>query len=324
MFSGHNDNNLNRRYVPSNNYPPPSSGNPFNRFNSSTNTKQYNNFDQAYNGVPTMIDPINYANQNNLIHNNVGDSVLNESIVDYYLNIDSLDRDIKTYLNPFNFTVKFNTIAGGTMQTIEKGQIKSTYFPSAPGPLINKEFRNIKYIKLDSIVLPQYSDIIYCSSEHKNIFNPDSYLVDDRFVTLEIDEITDCNRVYSSSDNGVRVDPITNQSIVPPKPFGIIFPDTKFGKHYYSGVPYNASKIYKSTDLGNIKRLTIKLYDSMGVPLNYDNLYTYDQLQTAAKAGHPISTCDLRHPLNKNIQLHMSFVVGVVEGHVNNNTKFER
>lgn len=310
---GYNDNNQGRQNVPSN-IVPNMQGNPFGRYNPITtnsirSTQQFN-FNKSFIPNEQVIEPIDYRNQNNLMHNNVGENVLNESVIEYKMNIDSLDRDIKTYLDPFNYVVKFN--------------IPSSVSATATGPLINKDFRNVKYIKLDSIVLPQYSNIMYCPKEKKYILAPDSYLPDDRFVTLQITELTDDNKVYSTSDNGFRINPHTGESVIPPKPFGIIYPDTKLGKYYYTGTPYNSNTIYKSTELANIKRLSIRFYDSFGIPLHYDKLFTFDQLNEAYADGEPIPITDVRHPYNKNIQNHMTFIVGVVEGHINNNTKFER
>jgi hypothetical protein len=37
----------------------------------------------------------------------------------------------------------------------------------------------------------------------------------------------------------------------------------------------------------------------------------------------PISTSDIRHPLNRRLQVHVSFIIGVIESQINTNTKFE-
>lgn len=334
--AGFNDNNFNRRRLPSNVYPPEGGmyGNPQNRFNQLTTNTQHNmktlpsmsNFDQAFKTNNPMIEKIDYTNRNQLIHNNVGASVLDETVVEYRINIDSLDRDINTYTNPFNFVVSFNAPSGGSVRTevLKGGKLTTVndYFPGQPGPLINKEFRNVKYIKLDSIVLPQFSNNKK-DEDGDWILDPKSYLVDDRFVVLEIRELDDSHRIYSTSDNGYRIDPSTGKKLIAPKPFGIIFPDTKLGHVYYTGTPYNANKIFKNSYLGNLRKMSIKLYDSFGNSLEYDNLFTGRQLELAKQAGNPIPITDVRHPLNPKIQVHYTFIVGVVEGHVNTDTKLE-
>jgi hypothetical protein len=334
--SGYNDNNFNRSRMPSNQYPPNGGmlGNPFGRFNQlSTNEMQMmknlpsmSNFNDSFAKNDPMIEPLNYTNQNELLHNNVADQVLDEHVVEYRLDIDSLDRDIKTYPNQFNFTIHFAPQPGGTVRTeiIQNGQTKTVNdrFQGAPKPHITKEFRNVKYVKLDSIVLPQYSDLKREDDEY--VVDEDSYLVDDRFVALGIKELTDSDiRIYSTSDDSVRVTQNGN-ILTPSRNFATIFPDKRLGKFYYVGTPYNGSKIYNNSLLGNIKKLTIQFYDSCGEQLKFSNMFSFNDLIQAEKQGCPLPLDDLRHPLNKKTQVYLSLIVGVVESQVNTNTQFER
>jgi hypothetical protein len=155
------------------------------------------------------------------------------------------------------------------------------------------------------------------------VFDPDSFLAEDRFTVLEISELTDCNRIYSTSDNGYRLNPETMERVIPPSPFGIIFPDIKLGKNYYTGTPYNANKIYKHASLGNIDKMSVKLYNSYGNLLKYDHQYTWYQIECAFKNNDPIPLTDIRHPYNKKIQIHMVFIIGVIESNINTDTKFD-
>jgi len=335
--AGINDNNFNRKNVPSNIYPPNGGmlGSPFGRYNPlSTNERllmnnitPMNNFNEAYKKNEPIIEKINYTNKNNILHNNIAENVLDEHIVEYRINIDSLDRDIKVNPDPFSFTVRFNGASDGIIRSevIRNGEykIENKFAAGAPRPVINKEFRNIKYIKLDSIILPQFSNIIETENSEFR-FDPNSYLIDDRFIILGIDELTDCNRNYSTSDNNYHVDYTNGKKVNPPVPFGLIFPDSKLGNIYYTGTPYNAGKIYKSSLLGNIDRLSIKLYDSCGIPLKYNNLFSFNEIIEANKKDEPVCLSDIRHPLNKKIQVHLSFIIGVVESQINTNTKFYR
>lgn len=277
-------------------------------------------FNHSYQNQPSLINKIDYSNQNNTVHNNLGNNVLDESVVEYKINIDSLDRDYNVYPNPFDFVVNFNAPSRGLVRTevLKNGKLVTVNdkFPGTPGPLINKEFRNVKYIKLDSVVLPQYSNNMK-DENGKYVFDPDSYIVDDRFVVLAVDEFSDMSHVYSTCDNSYRINYTTGRKVVPPKPFGIIYPDTKLGNSYYTGTPYNSNKIYNSTQLGNLRKMSIKLYDSFGTPLGYNSMFNAEDL----KCNDDIS--DIRHPLNRKIQTHFTFIVGVVEGHVNTDTKLE-
>lgn len=338
---GYNDNNQGRQRVPSNIFPPHGGmrGNEAGRFNQlTTNTQNLmknlpsmSNFNKAYQPNTQMIEPINYVNQNNLIHNNVSDHVLDEHVVEYRINIDSLDRDISVYRDPFKFTVKFNpssnSIYHTKVRTNSKNNKKETklvesLLKGSPRPHINKEFKNVKYVKLDSVILPQYSGIKEVDGEY--VFDKSKFLVDDRFVVLRIKELDDDKgiRVYDTGDGSIRVD--DNGSSHPyPKPFGIIFPDKLLGRNYYTGTPYHASKIYRNSTLGNITQLTIEFFDSCGAPIRIDDLFDNVKLDKCSEEGNELPTSDLRHPLNKKIQVHLSLIIGVVEGQINTNTKFE-
>jgi len=63
------------------------------------------------------------------------------NIYEYTLKIDSIDRNINNYPNPFNFKVRFNqgdNLSGG-------------------GPSIFRRFNNVKYINLESVCIPRYN-----------------------------------------------------------------------------------------------------------------------------------------------------------------------
>lgn len=337
---GFNDNNFNRKAFPSNIYPNHNTngtngtygmtGNPFGNYNPlSTNTQSNMNnlpsmtsFDKAFAQHDPIIERMNYTNQNNLIHNNVAPIVLDENIVEYRLFIDSVDRDIQTYPNPFNFTVHFNGLARGGVRTeiqkYGKTVAVNEYFPGTPGPLINKEFKNVKYIRLESIVLPQFAKYTQSDQEHgKFIPDEEHYLPDDRFIALVINELTDESLYLSTGDSGNnRIDHITKNNIIPPKPFEYIFPDNRLGRKYYTGKTYgSASRIYQKPLLGNIKKLTLQLYDSYGNLLSYDHINKH--------VDKTVDITDIRHPLNKNIQVNYTFVIGVVESMINTNVKYE-
>ena len=71
-----------------------------------------------------------------LIHQNIQANVLSEFIKENTMVIDSLDRNVTRWPNAFNFRVKFN--------------------PSSTdkGPVILKNFENVRYIRLERAILP--------------------------------------------------------------------------------------------------------------------------------------------------------------------------
>lgn len=330
---GTNDNNMARQHVPSNVFPPNGglNGNPFNRFNPLTTNTMANmsqmpsmsNFKKAFQQNTPLIEPQNYANQNNLLHNNVGPSVINETIVEYKINIDSLDRDITVYPDPFSFAVKFHPVGDSydkrevPINPYDKRQGTKTvesFVKGTPHPHINKLFRNVKYIKMISINLPQK----VCDKEDTN-------LLEDRFVLLRIKELDDDRgrRVFDTGESSIRLDKQGNE-ISYQQPFARIECDKILNKNFYSGTIYDATKEYKQSLLGVIKRLTFEFFDSCGNPIKADNLFTGNELKCAIERGEPISVSDPKHPLNKKNQVSFTFVIGVVESQINNNTQFER
>lgn len=338
--SGYNDNNFNRKSMPSNIFPMNGgmSGNYVGQFNPLTTNTQYNmklnsssNFDNAFMQQEPIIGKIDYTNKNNIIHNNIGDNVLDEHVVEYRLIFDSADRDIKYYPNPFDYTVKFNPASSSTIQCEEYVNPKNkTYgtkfvnskFEGDPNPVILREFKNVKYIKLENIILPQYSQIKKDKCGEYE-FDPNSSLIRDRYVNLTIKELN-ADRVFTTFDDITRFKD-DDKAYTPPTPFSIIIPDKILGNHFYTGIPYYGSKIYKNSLLGNLTQMTVKLYDCEGLPLGYNKMFTYEQLEEyECENGFPLPKTDLRHPYNKQTQTFLSLIIGVVESQINTNTKFDQ
>jgi len=287
---------------------------------------QYSKFSNAFTPNNPLIDRFDYTNPNKLLHNNVDVNVLNEAVVEYRIHIDSLDRNLKKYPNPFQFSVRFNPLSDGIVSTeyFKNGKLCFTndYFTGTPGPSISKQFKNVKYVRLESIILPQYSNYKYCPKEQKYVPDEDSFLLNQRFIQLVIDEFVDDDRlVYLTSENGKRYDIIDHKikQIQPVRPFGIILPDTIIGRNFYAGSVFNANKIYRNSKLGNINRLSIKICDSSGNILNFDQILSVDELNEC-----DVNIKDLRHPLNKNLQVYMTLIIGVTESQINSIPKFEK
>lgn len=341
---GYNDNNNARQRVPSNMFPQNGGmpGNPFGRFNPlSTNSQNLmknlpsmNNFDNSFQQNTPIIEKHDYNNYNELVHNNIGANVLDEHIVEYDINIDSVDRDITAYPDPFKFTVKFNPPARSIIQTEipidskdkSKGTtIEKTLIKGPPRPHICKEFRNVKFIKLNNIVLPQHTKIISKDEHHKDKHHKDeNSLINDRFVILKIKELNDDKgiRTYDTGDGSVRYDS-SGKSFSYPKPFSIIYCNKIIGDTFYTGYTGNPGKIYNNSNLGNIKQLTFEFFDSCGIPIKAKDLITINEINKCDDNKEPIPITDPGHPLNKKLQIHLSFTIGVVEGQINTNTKLE-
>lgn len=304
-YRGYNDNNFASSQIPSNMYPENghTNANPFGNFRPmSTNNQKSDrdnsyNFNQAFRKNIPMIEQINHANDGHLIHNNIAPSVLEENIVEYRINIDSRDRDTTAYKDPFHYKVTFNPPSGRIIRNAGRIRPNDTRIEGPPEPHILREFKNIKYVKLDNIILPRFSDIVE-TEEGWKVDTSGNMLIDDRFVILSIKEI---NNTFTFATNKHTQDS-----------FGLVIPDRSIGTKFYSGIPYYGTKIYKNSNLGNITTLTIDFLDSYGTPIKVNNL---DNTIT--------DTTDARHPLNKCFQNHMSLLIGVIESEIAINTKFD-
>ncbi len=342
---GINDNNFGRDTFPSNyhndnvmymngNF----SGNPTGKFAPlSTNTMGIMNkhpymtpIIKSYSSNDPIIDKIDHTNKNKLLHNNVANNVLDEHIVEYKINIDSLDRDVAAYPDPFSYVVKFNPPGGGTVQHEEyvdsknrgKGtNIVSTKFSSPPTPHIRREFKNVKYVKIEHVILPQFSKTKE-KSDGCYEFDTHSHLPSDRYIMLVIKEL-DADRIYNTSDVSTRIDE-NGKRYTPPIPFSMLIADKCLGNSYFTAIPYHGEKYYKNSALGNVTQLSIQFFDSSGLPLQYNNLFTKDDLESYEyENGVPFPITDLRHPFNKRIQTNLSIIIGVTECQIDTMTKFE-
>jgi len=77
-----------------------------------------------------------YEKPTNLLHNNVSKNVYAETLQEYTIVIDSADRDIAKYPNPFSYRVKFNGL------------------PGTSDANIMRSFDYVKYVKLDTGIIP--------------------------------------------------------------------------------------------------------------------------------------------------------------------------
>lgn len=317
---GVNNNNLSHlrtTNTESNMYPPNGqmNSNPFGNFNPmSTNTReQMNNWShfKQKNPLPDptntrkfsnishqqqypLINKINHRNDNMLLHNNMGDNVMDEHIIEYRINIDSTDRDIGAYADPFHFKVIFNPPSS-------RPDKDGVVYSGPPQPHILKEFKNVKYVKLDNIILPKYAKTIDDGGGTHIVDTTGTAVVlsDDRYILLSIKEI---NNTFTLGTNKANEDS-----------FATVIPDNAIGTKFFTGTPYYGNKLFKNSHLGNISTLAIDLFDSRG------NRIEVGGLDTAITDEN-----DARYPLFPDFQMSMSLIFGVVESQLNTDTKFEQ
>lgn len=277
-----------------------------------SNSQSVQSFYKSFKPNQQFVTNRNFNNKNDLLVNNVESCVLNQTIHNYIIDIDSTDRDYKIYPNPFDYKVTFNATSDTVMNGIR--------YKGTPGPSIVREFKNVKHIKLNNIILPicrglskifnsetNTHDIIYA-----NNLTP---LNHERFIILNIDEI-DNDTVYTTNLNARNT-------------FGTIYNDVSFSPHFFYGVSFACYKIYRMSELGNIKSLHIQLLDSRGNQLTCDGLdstvntpkYCICADNNYTSADKLKCVCKYKpHPLNPAFQNFLSFTIGELDNSINMNS----
>jgi hypothetical protein len=250
-----------------------------------------------------------FENRKNILHNNLDNILLHEEIREYSVMIDSKDRNYQVYTDPFKYEVKFRPLPksrdkiNGKMVTYED-----------PSPTIYDNFINVRYIKLDSIILPFYTQIKKETEIEDNEIienwkvDTTKMLTDDLYVVLSLGEYTDTN--YRST-NDVLADS-----------FAIIYYNNKINNTHYLGYTSNGVKIFPKDQLAKIDKLRISFMDPYGNPLqcpHLDKNIKSNMICTCEKSGDDINCFkhNIFHPLNPIFQHHLHFKVGVVEPRLN-------
>ena len=148
---------------PYQNYQIPNSGNPNNNFSSivtgSNRLQNMNasNLTDSFSNVKSVIQNPDYRNGDNMMHNNIKKELLKEVVQEYQLFIDSKDRDKDVYTNPFSFILTFSP-QGDSMEKNSLGV--NTLIKGDPRPHISIDFKNVKYLRIDNLILPQYIEFL--------------------------------------------------------------------------------------------------------------------------------------------------------------------
>lgn len=265
-------------------------------------------FDQAYAQNKPMIDQQLFVNGKNMCHNNLNNNLLAENVTEYTIDIDSSDRDITVYPNPFKYNVIFAPVTNGSVVRREEWvdprnksagmRVVEEVYQGPPSPYIRKQFKNVKYIRLESVSLPKYGAI-------KN--NGGTWIMD---TTVNLSEFRHVLVRFKNVDSPYNLSTNTLTDGVGVK----VIPDTLgTGNIYYAvcGNTSNLIKTYQDSKLGNLDRLSIEFYDDYGNALSYSNL----------DASNVIT--DVRNPLNRNLQHNITLVIGVVENELSTKVKYD-
>jgi len=282
------------------------------------NLMRTNNFYNVFKPNKNMVTMRNFRNQNDLLFNNLEEDVLHQDIHEITIQIDTADRDYKIYPNPFNFKVTFNP----TPDSFDRNtKIK---FKGTPKPTIPINFSNVKYIKLDHIILPQNCYLIKkFNKKNDNInlfekisweYNKNKNLKNERFILLDIKELFD-NSIFG-----------TNSAIN--KSFCTIYTDKSINNDFFTATTLDCIKIFPTSQLGDIKTWTISFMDCKGNQLEMCDIdtkidtpkYCICKFSKYTNKQKKKCVCKyIRHPLNPKFQIFMSFKIGVLRNELNIN-----
>lgn len=285
--------------------------NPNDTFVNYTN-QPYNSFNTAYKSNEPLIDQQRYINKHTTLHDNLNNNLQNQEITEYILNLDSLNRNVALYPNPYKYSVLFNqnevirnlnnmTYSGRKYANDNDNIIIDKQYNIPPSIPILKNFRNVKYINVNSVILPNCYNITETSNVKKPYeFDIETNMVNDRFCILKINTELD-NNIYS---NNVE---ISRKGIV-------LVKDKLIGNDFYKAISMsddvNAYE-YKKSALPTLKKIDIEFLNDYYQPINDTGINVNET-----------NICNLNHPLNKYRQNIISLKVGVVENDLNTDVKY--
>ena len=285
-----------------------------NRVNPSSQGTRYNNFGQAFSQNNTMIDRSDFTNRGGMMHNNMGDKLMSESITEYKVHINSKDRHVSTYPSPFKFKILFGT-------TYEEFTIA-------------RKFKNVKYVTLDSVILPRTialdtlktddlsepeiypagSEYITPSAEQSN--NPLSILSRRRYLVVKIDELESLRNLGTSIYND--------------KNTFMLMHDCRMGIDSTLWKPIHSTVIFQNSLLRNLNNFTITILDETGKELKLTdtlgnliigrNIIDIDKDYNQFVADN--IDRDSVNYTNNIMQAEFNFTIGVVENELNTNTNY--
>lgn len=292
----------------------------FNNYNGITSNSQMNsnffNFDKGFTPNHTLIEKVDFKNPGNLMHNNVADNMLLERVTEYQINIDSNDRKISVYPNPFKFTVIFGGVGPQQLHARntnrKNSEIDDTFFEGSPAPVIDRKFKNVKYIKIDFLMLPKI--IRLCNNNNNYEFEYSDtnscHLTSFGYLILRINELSSSRILGTNtllSDNSF-----------------ILYPDKSMGNDYVMWVTSLGSRIFNNSNLGNLDKLTISILTPSGKQLSFtDSKGKEIDFRIIYKQKRNEDNSISFNNILEKLRCYISIIIGVVENEINTHTKFE-
>jgi hypothetical protein len=257
-----------------------------NGFNGSMSSGYVGTYNMAYRGGMMghmLMGKPDYTNKDDILHNNVGENILLEQIIDNKLFIDTSIRDYSKSSNPFKFVVKFNGIEAKTTDIgiLIDGTDSYTYKKYIKGDtdvVMDRVFKNIKMVQINNLIMPNYIDYTSNSDgSYSKVGGGTLAKSKYKYLILKISELSN-NRCFSNN-----------------KAFGkecfFMKMDDEICCFNHRWIPSgNATTVYPDSNLQTINRLTIEICDDKGNVLNttldgekYDFFKEYNELLDTIK-----------------------------------------
>ncbi len=299
------------------NYPnPPNMGsNPFGNYNPLTTNNnifsRQNNFNQAFLPNSTVLEKTDFRNKGEVLHNNLGDNLLLEQLTEYYINIDSKDRTVEVFTNPFNFYITFGGI-GKSIERWGKDKTEKKAFNGTPSPVIERSFQNVKFIKLDNVILPNSIAITRTSDAVCEISQDPTYdLTKYKYLLIRIKELC-CDKIFSTN-------PVQGDSTF------LLYPDKVMGENHTMWLSTFSVRLFQTSKLFNLTKLTIEIIDPLGNPIYVYDADTNKVINFATiDDDFPEDEAACIKELSSKFQMNLSFIVGVIENELNTNISYNQ
>jgi hypothetical protein len=232
-----------------------------------------------------ILQSTNFTNNMSLLHNNIPQNILRSRIKEFTMIIDSADRDVVLYPNPFDFVVSIGPqVQNKIIEYIKDINDQIIIDPTTnapfvnekvlpiPGPVIKDPIYWLKYVRLDYAILPQsYTmDINSLKNNNYDIVSNDiditkiNLLDGDRCIQVHIPEINGSSISNKSVPGPLRYSTNDNLS----ESFAVLFDHTLINKNFFSSCNRGAGVDYNEP-VKLLNKLTIKFKDSRGNQLKY-------------------------------------------------------
>lgn len=220
--------------------------------NSLQNNSVYK-FDEAFKKSDTLIEKTDFNNSGGTLHDNLSNNLKGEYLNEYQINVDSNDRNRISYPNPFSFILTFGGTTRDTL-TNKYGTDPITYEGTA-NPIILRQFKNVKYINFNYILLPMISTIFKKNKNEDCLMD----FADYPYIVMRVDELT-TSRTLSTN------------SIINGNGF-VFYPEQYVGGDYLMWVAFKGQNTYQTSLLMNLTQMTISFYTPDGKKFVYDDIY---------------------------------------------------